>query len=88
VAHTILQLCLAGIQVFVATHSLFLMRELDLLLQAAPFQGVPRHFLGLHPDEPGVRVDQGDSIDDIGPIVSLDEELVQSDRYLRVGADS
>ena len=32
VAKTILHLCRNGIQVFVATHSLFLMRELDILL--------------------------------------------------------
>ena len=35
VARTILQLCQSGIQVFVASHSLFLMRELDILLRPA-----------------------------------------------------
>ena len=38
-ARTVLHLCRNGIQVFIATHSLFLMRELDILLQNDPFQG-------------------------------------------------
>ncbi|MBM9612690.1 hypothetical protein JWJ90_00150 [Desulfobulbus rhabdoformis] len=33
VAVSILELCRNGIQVFIATHSLFLLRELDILLQ-------------------------------------------------------
>ena len=37
VARTILQLCQSGIQVFVASHSLFLMRELDILLKTDEF---------------------------------------------------
>ena len=87
VARTILQLCDRGIQVFVATHSLFLMRELDVLLRQKEshelFENVEAKFFGLHPTEKnGVRVQQGESIDDIGEIASLEEELGQSDRYL------
>jgi predicted ATPase len=37
VARTILQLCRAGIQVFIASHSLFLLRELDILLKEEKF---------------------------------------------------
>jgi energy-coupling factor transporter ATP-binding protein EcfA2 len=82
VAKTILHLCGNGIQVFVATHSLFLMRELDILLQTDEFKDTPARFFGLHPGEKGVEVKQGDSIDDIGEIAALQEELSQSDRYL------
>ena len=82
VAQTILQLCQSGIQVFVATHSLFLMRELDILLKTAPFHGVSARFFGLHPGDEGVTVQQGKTVDDIGPIDALQEELSQSDRYL------
>ncbi len=82
VARTVLHLCRSGIQVFVATHSLFLMRELDILLRTAEFAETPRRFFGLHPTEAGVEVQQGESIDDIGEITSLQEELSQSDRYL------
>ena len=38
VAKTILQVAQSGIQVFIATHSLFLMRELHILQRFARFQ--------------------------------------------------
>lgn len=82
VARTILHLCQSGIQVFIASHSLFLLRELDILLQTDEFQDVSRRFFGLHRDEARVSVQQGDSVDDIGTIAALEEELSQSDRYL------
>lgn len=82
VARTILQLCKSGIQVFVASHSLFLLRELDILLKSKDFHNVKARFFGLHPGENGVTVRQGPSVDDIGEIDALQEELSQSDRYL------
>lgn len=87
VARTILHLCRNGIQVFVATHSLFLMRELDILLKTDEFRDTPTRFFGLHPGENGMQVQQGDSIDDIGEITALQEELSQSDRYLESEVD-
>ena len=84
VARTILNLCKNEIQVFIATHSLFLMRELDVLLRTSEFKGVKSRFFGLHHDGGGTKVEQGDSVDDIGAIASLDEELTQSDRYMAV----
>jgi energy-coupling factor transporter ATP-binding protein EcfA2 len=86
VARTVLQLCQSGIQVFVATHSLFLLHELDILLKAADFRGVEARFFGLHPGENGVLVQPGDTVDDIGTIDALQEELSQSDRYLATEA--
>jgi len=82
IARTILNLCRSGIQVFIASHSLFLLRELDILSQAEEFKMVNSQFIGLHPGEDGVEVQQGSTIDDIGPIDALQEELSQSDRYL------
>jgi hypothetical protein len=82
VARTILHLCRSGIQVFIASHSLFLLRELDILLQAREFKEIPKRYAGLRLSDAGVVVQQGDSIDDIGPIDALQEELSQSDRYL------
>ena len=82
VARTILHLCQNNIQVFLATHSLFLLRELDILLQTAEFKDTLARFFGLHPGADGVAVQQGDSIDDVGTIDALDEQLSQSDRYL------
>jgi len=86
IARVILHLAASGIQVFVASHSLFLIRELDILLHGDEFAGTPRRFFGLHPGDDGVRVDQGDSVDEIGEIDALREELRQSDRYLAVEA--
>ncbi len=87
VARTILQLCQSGIQVFVASHSLFLLRELGILLKTAEFQEVAARFFGLHPGDDGVVVRQGDTVDDIGTIDALQEELSQSDRYLAAEAE-
>lgn len=85
-ARTILHLCQAGIRVVLATHSLFLMRELYILLQADEFKGAAARFFGLHRTAVGVEVRQGESIDDIGDITALQEELSQSDRYLATEA--
>src|SRR5437588_6910205 len=87
VARTILQLCQSGIQVFVATHSLFLIRELAILLKIDEFKDVKARFFGLHLSEDGVTVQQGDTVDDIGTIDALQEELSQSDRYLAAEAE-
>ena len=86
VARTILQLCTSGIQVFIASHSLFLMRELDILLKADDFREVGARFFGLHLSDEGVTVQQGDTVDDIGTIDALQEELSQSDRYMAAEA--
>ncbi len=86
VAATIVELSAAGIQIFIATHSLFLLREIDILLSGtSTAQKVKPRFLGLHSGDSGVTIAQGDSSADIGDIASLDEELEQSDRYLNLG---
>ena len=82
VANTVLQLGQSGIQVFIATHSLFLLRELHILLQNPTFKEVRARFFGLRSSDEGVIVSQGETVDDIGAITALDEELSQSDRYL------
>jgi len=91
-AQTILELSRQGLQVFIATHSLFLLRELELLL-AQP--GVmPNHpadqtpsFFGLHPGEEGVNVRSGPELAAIGSIAALEEELDQEDRAYGIGTD-
>lgn len=85
VARTILDLSANGIQVFIATHSLFLLRELEILLASQDFDGIAPCFFGLHKDADGVCIAQGQAPDDIGDITSLDEELQQSDRFLGLG---
>lgn len=82
VAKSILDLSASGIQVFIATHSLLLLREIDMLLTAQANKKIDARFFGLHQADEGVSIAQGTSIDDIGNISALDEELMQSDRFL------
>lgn len=81
VARTILSLCRGGIQTFVATHSLFLLREIEIQRKLDSFQDVKVRFIGLSNPGSGVELEQGKSLDDITCIAALDEELSQSDRY-------
>lgn len=83
VARTILQLSKSGIQVFISTHSLFLMREL-FILQHRDFKDVESRYFGLHISEEGVDIKQGPTLDDIGIIRSLEEELTQSNEYMEL----
>lgn len=85
VAKSILNLSAAGIQIFIATHSLFLLRELEILLSAKPYKVIETRFFGLHRTDDGVTIEQGSSVNEIGDITSLDEELAQSDRFLADG---
>jgi len=87
VARSIIHLASQGIQVFVATHSLFLLREFEIELDAHAKQKspVPTRFFGLHAMDGGVQLDQGDTLPDIGAITALEESLSQSDRYLALG---
>ncbi len=81
-ASTILNLSQNGIQVFIATHSLFLLRELHIL-QQTEFTGLDTCCFGLHQgDDNAVYVEQGPTMDDIGDITALDEDLMQSERYI------
>lgn len=82
VAKSVLDLCAAGIQIFIATHSLFLLREIEMVLSTKTHQGIEARFFGLHQTDDGVVIDQGSSVDEIGDIAVLDEELEQSDRFL------
>jgi ABC-type transport system involved in cytochrome c biogenesis ATPase subunit len=82
IARTILHLAANGIQVFIATHSLFLLREL-YILQAGEYAALDARYFGLHFEDDGsISVDQGPSVDEIGDITALDEQLAQSDEYM------
>ncbi len=82
VALAILGLARDGIQVFVATHSLFLLRELEILSKTDEFGSVAQRYFALAIGEDGVRVEQGDTADELQTLMLLDENLQQSDRYL------
>ncbi|MBL8232363.1 MAG: ATP-binding protein, partial [Bryobacterales bacterium] len=81
VAKTILSVAQNGIQVFIASHSLFLLRELHIL-QQREFPGLDTRCFGLRLNGDGVDLHQGESMDEIGNIAVLDEELEQSGRYI------
>lgn len=82
IARCILHLCKQGIQVFLATHSLFLMRELEILSKEEEFKSIKQRFFALKTTPQGTEVEQGDSTSEIQTIVMLDEELEQSGRFI------
>ena len=85
VAQTIIGLVRSGIQVFIGTHSLFLLRELEILLSTCPTD-LGASFFGLHPgkDGAGTDIEQGNDTSEIGDIAALEASLEQSDRYLEI----
>jgi len=78
----ILDFARAGIQMFVATHSLFMLRELHMLTKSPVYEGLDTRYVGLHRTDSGVHVTQGREDVDLGELAMLDEELRQSDRYM------
>lgn len=86
-AEIIVRLADQGIQVFVATHSTFLLREIAILTGGRRKKR-PRYFgLVASGDEHVSTLEQGDSVEEIRTLILLDEELAQSDRYLKVESD-
>lgn len=81
VAEAIMVLTREGVQVFIATHSLFLLKEIEILSVMEEGKVRTRYF-GLHPALDGVQVMQGDTPYDMGTITALEEELQQTDRFI------
>lgn len=80
-AEVILSLCHNGIQVFLASHSLILLRELDILCREK-YKSVSQRWFGLRLDHGAVTVEQDDTIENLQTLITLDEELSQSDRIM------
>ena len=81
-AKVLVALARNGVQIFLASHSLFLVRE--LVIQSAELKNGgsgPRYF-GLARKKGAAVVTQGDSIEEIEPLSFLDADLEQSGRYL------
>lgn len=80
-----------GVQVIIATHSLFLLRELEMLTEpaASPTRATARpattRFFALRKEAQGIVLEQGDRPEDLQTLVLLDEELRQSDRFINAG---
>ena len=66
-------------QLFVTAHSLFLMREFELL-NFAQKQRLSKRFISLDNNQ----IEQGNDLSDLSNISILDESLAQSDRYLNL----
>ncbi|MCG7576202.1 MULTISPECIES: AAA family ATPase [unclassified Halomonas] len=84
VARAAVALSEQGIQVVIATHSLFLLKELELLARATKSPKTQQRYFALIKRPEGVEVEQGSQVDDLQTLVLLDEELAQSDRYLEL----
>lgn len=83
IAKVIVELADQGIQIFVATHSLFLLREIEILTDLSKRKSKSRYFsIAAVDDENVSRLEQGDTVDDLRTLVLLDEELGQSDRFI------
>lgn len=82
-ARIIWSLSQQGIQVFIATHSLFLLRELELL-KLENNTDLPVRFFSLIASDDGTKVEQGNSINDLNTLILLDENIMQADRYLNI----
>jgi predicted ATPase len=82
-AKTLVEMAEQGVQIVIATHSLFLLRELEIAKTSSKAKRHVRYFaLSIVKDE--LTISQGDSIEEIDPIASLDADLEQSDRYLEL----
>lgn len=84
IARCIVELAKRGIQVFIATHSLFLLRELEMLACEREFRNVKSRYFALKDTEAGVELEQGQRVDDLTTLALLDEELMQSDRFMNL----
>lgn len=69
-------------QVNIATHSLFLLREFEILQQEKKLKNAK--YFGLHFSDDGVVVEQGNDCNDIGNIASLESNITQSNKYLEL----
>lgn len=85
VARAIHTLSHSGIQIFIATHCFFLLKELDLLNQD-PKQSIDLRYIGLNLAHEGhAQVQLADRLHGLNHIVALEEELDQYNRELALG---
>jgi predicted ATP-binding protein involved in virulence len=66
-----------GIQVILSTHDLFMMKQLSLLIETA---NMPARFFSLRQDNDAITIEQGNVLEDLQTIVTLEEELALYDR--------
>lgn len=86
VAKTIFELANSDIQIFITTHSLFLLRELEILQAEAKNKKAKSdiRYFSLNKDNDEVILQQTSDLYDIEQLVALDESLAQSERYVNI----
>lgn len=82
-AMAIVLLAQAGVQVFIATHSLFLTREIDIYIAKNPGK-VDARFFGLRREDGKLAVHEGPEVADAGELAILAEELKQANEYMEL----
>ncbi len=82
IANCIVNLSKAGLQVFIATHSLFLIREIELQSTSSELHEITTNYFSFCRTANQYEISLGTELTDLIPIVSLDEKLAQSDRIL------
>jgi predicted ATPase len=80
-AKILVRIAQQGTQVIIATHSLFLLKELDLQLKQVRGKNQSGRFFALAQGNDGVIVQAGNSIEEIEPITALEAEIDQAERY-------
>ncbi len=81
-AKVIVDLSSQGIQIFLATHSTFLLREISIICVQEPEVDVRYFALSASGNDDVSVLEQGSSVDELDTLVLLDEELSQSSRYM------
>jgi hypothetical protein len=83
-AKVLVQLAASGVQLFIATHSLFLMREIALQLERqGADEKVPAKYFSLIRENGGVVKEEGEDIDDLTTIPALDAAIAQDEALER-----
>jgi len=79
VANALAALAQYGVQIILATHDFFLMKELSLLIESTP--KMPARCFSLNPNNAtGVVIEDGHILEELNTIIVLDEVLAQDDR--------
>lgn len=70
------------IQITIATHSLFLLKEFTILQMQKKLNNIM--YFGIHPSDNSVNIQQSKYIEEIGDIASLNENILQSEKYMQL----
>ena len=89
VAKTIVGLVNQGMQVFIATHSLFLLRQLYILSPNEHLENAFKYFSLHTPEEKSVsvQIEEGHSLTEMKHIASLDYQIEQDEKLMQLFAN-